>query len=180
MNSPAPTVALSGLAGVRNALRDFQPVKLVSLLDAPLMPETPDIIQRPNHLKLELNDISEPTEGLILPTEEHVEQLLAFGERWPPTDRLLIHCWAGVSRSSAALLILLVQKNPGHEADVVKQVARRASHIRPNRRLIELGDRALSCGRRLISAAQMIDESPPPNLAERVFEFPIGLAMVAD
>ena len=169
-------IALSGLAGVSTALREFQPVKLVSLLDAPLMPATPAIIRQHDHLKLELNDISQPTEGLILPSEEHVARLLAFGNRWMPPERLLVHCWAGVSRSSAALLLLLVQKTPGHEVEIVEQVVRHVPHIRPNRRLIELGDRALGCGGQLISAVQAIPESPPHDLAERVFELPVGSA----
>jgi len=173
-------IALSGLAGVKNALCDFQPVKLVSLLDAPLMPATPDCIARENHLKLELNDISDPTEGLILPNEEHVERLLAFGKNWTPSERLLIHCWAGVSRSSAALLILLAQKNRGREADMVRLVRSRAPHIRPNRRLIELGDRALGCQQRLVSAVRPMEETPPHDFADRVFEFPVSLAMTAD
>ncbi|MDE2228757.1 MAG: dual specificity protein phosphatase family protein [Alphaproteobacteria bacterium] len=171
-------IALSGLAGVKNALCDFQPVKLVSLLDAPLMPATPDLIKQENHLKLELNDISDPTEGLILPNEEHVDRLLAFGKNWtPPSERLLIHCWAGVSRSPAALLILLVQKNPGREADMVMLVRSRAPHIRPNPRLIELGDRALGCQNRLTSAARSMQETPPHDLADRYVEFPVSLAM---
>jgi len=173
-------IALSGLAGVKNALCDFQPVKLVSLLDAPLMPATPDVIERENHLKLELNDISDPTEGLILPNEEHVERLLAFGKNWTPSERLLVHCWAGVSRSSAALLILLAQKNRGREADMVSLVRSRAPHIRPNRRLIELGDRALGCQQRLASAVRPMEETPPRDFADRVFEFPVSLAMTAD
>jgi predicted protein tyrosine phosphatase len=170
-------IALSGLAGVSNALRDFQPVKLISLLDPPLMPATPDLIERKNHLKLELNDISAPTEGLILPNEEHIERLLAFGESWAPSERVLIHCWAGVSRSPAALLILLAQKNPGREEEMARLVRSRAPHIRPNRRLIELGDRALGCQNRLTSAVRPMQETPPHDFADRVFEFPVNLAM---
>ena len=178
MNRSPPRVALSGLAGVETALRDFQPVKLVSLLDALLMPAAPDSIPRHNHLKLELNDISEPTEGLILPSGEHIERLLAFGERWVPTERLLVHCWAGVSRSPAALLILLAQKNPGREREIVAHVVHLAPHIRPNRRLIELGDCALGCRNRLVSAVQTIPESPPQAVAEHVFEFSSDLTLV--
>ena len=55
-----------------------------------------------DHLRLFFNDIAAPAEGLIHPMPEHVVQILSFGSRWPRSAPLVVHCWAGISRSTAA------------------------------------------------------------------------------
>ena len=70
------------------------------------------------HQKLELrfHDIIEETPGQILPREEHVAAVLAFGRdlmREPREDaHLLVHCHAGISRSSASMTLILAQFLP--------------------------------------------------------------------
>jgi len=51
----------------------------------------------------QIRDIVTELEGHTLPSRSHVETLLTFVRRWDQTGPLLIHCWAGVSRSTAAL-----------------------------------------------------------------------------
>lgn len=155
-------IALCGLLGIENAVGSFRPQKLITLLDPPIRLRTPTAVRNRNHLKLGVRDIACYLPLFGAPSRRHVRRLLEFGAHWELSERLLVHCAAGVSRSAAALLILLAQKNPGREHDVVARVCAQAHHIRPNRRLIRLGDELLGCSGRLVAAVERI---PPPTLA---------------
>ena len=48
----------------------------------------------------------------MLPCEEHVADLVQFALDWDRKAPLLIHCWAGISRSTAAAFITLCALNP--------------------------------------------------------------------
>src|SRR3954454_9292699 len=103
------------------------------------------------HEKLELrfNDIIEDTPGQIVPREEHVSALLGFGRDLmaePPQDaHLLVHCHAGISRSSAAVALILAQGLPSLSArQILQDVIRIRPKAWPNLRIIELGDALLS------------------------------------
>ena len=115
------------------------------------------------HEKLELrfHDVIEEGPGLIPPTEGQVEQLLAFGrdlDREPAAQaHLLVHCHAGVSRSSASMALLLAQampETPG--AAIFAEVLRIRRQIWPNLRIVEMGDRALGRHGELVAAAHGI------------------------
>ena len=55
-----------------------------------------------NHLWLQFHDINEPRDGHVHPAGAHIEQLIGFVGRWERTSPLVVHCYAGVSRSTAA------------------------------------------------------------------------------
>jgi predicted protein tyrosine phosphatase len=78
------------------------------------------------HAKLELrfHDIVDPRPGEILPDRAHVDAILAFG-RTLQTERasLLVHCHAGISRSTASMALLIAQAAPDMPpADVLRTV----------------------------------------------------------
>jgi len=112
------------------------------------------------HEKLELrfHDIIENVPGQIAPSRDHVAQLLAFGRDLcaePPANaRLLIHCHAGISRSTAAMTLILAQCQPDVPArrimDGVLDIRGKAW---PNLRMIEFGDAMLGRKGTLIQAA---------------------------
>ena len=111
------------------------------------------------HCRLELrfHDAIMPEPGVILPAPEHVEQLLRFGREALASVRgahLLIHCHAGVSRSTAAAILCLTQAYPTRSAyDTLGDVVRLQPAAWPNLRLLELGDEALGRHGELIAAA---------------------------
>ena len=79
---------------------------LVSLLSPGLSTPRPDAIAPERHLQLGLHDIVEAREGHVLARPEQIETLLAFFRAWErqaPQHQapLVIHCYAGVSRSTA-------------------------------------------------------------------------------
>ncbi len=124
------------------------------------------------HAKLELrfHDVIEDTPGLIGPTEAQVEQLLAFGrdlDREPASQaHLLVHCHAGVSRSSASMALLLAQAMPDTPGEAIfAEILRIRRQIWPNLRIVEMGDRALGRDGDLVAAAhgvyrQQLDRNP--------------------
>jgi predicted protein tyrosine phosphatase len=112
------------------------------------------------HEKLELrfHDVIENIEGVVLPSAEHVSALLAFGRdlRAEPSRQahLLVHCHAGVSRSTASLVLLLAQALPHRRAsEVATEVMRIRPQAWPNLRLIELGDVMLARRGEIVAAA---------------------------
>jgi predicted protein tyrosine phosphatase len=109
-------------------------------------------------LELRFHDVIEEGPGTIPPEPAHIDRLLEFGRvlgRAPaPGAHLLVHCHAGVSRSSAAIALLIAQAAPHRSGSAIFAELRRIRpQIWPNLRIVELGDRALGRDGDLIAAA---------------------------
>src|SRR6202171_4381900 len=59
-------------------------------------------VEAEDHLWLEMDDIAEEMDGMIAPSEKHIERLLTFLKRWDRTQPMVVHCYAGISRSPPA------------------------------------------------------------------------------
>ncbi|ACA20624.1 protein tyrosine phosphatase [Methylobacterium sp. 4-46] len=110
---------------------------------------------------LRFHDIIAPTRGQVLPEPDHVAAILAFGQDLAgerPRDRhLLIHCHAGISRSTAAMTMLLAQAHPDlDEAAVVARVHELREKAWPNARMIAFADEALGRRGRLSEAVRRL------------------------
>ena len=119
----------------------------------------PDLarIEPANRLILTFNDIVEPTEGLILPSAEHVSALIDFARRWDRAAPLLIHCWAGISRSTAGAFITACVQFPDHDEVRIAQALRRSSPFAtPNPRMVALADEQLGRQGRMVRAIAAI------------------------
>jgi predicted protein tyrosine phosphatase len=104
-----------------------------------------------------VHDISEPQDGFVLPQPEHVEQLIAFVQRWPRETALVVHCYAGVSRSSAAAFVAVCALNPaGDEAAIAAAMRRASPTATPNTRIIAIADQLLARQGRMIRAVEAI------------------------
>jgi predicted protein tyrosine phosphatase len=125
---------------------------------------------------LRFHDILEPQLGLIPPEPRDVEAILKFGkelegqEPYSGERHLLIHCHMGISRSTAAMAMLLVQAHPEQDEEAI---AERLTAIRPkawpNSRMIAFADEMLARGGRLTLAARKMHGrllSLQPHLAE--------------
>lgn len=133
-------------------VRDLRPSHLVSLLAPHEQPPTPEGLLAKRHLRVGIDDISEPLDDYICPEETHVGELIDFLRGWEPRAPLVIHCYAGISRSMAAALIALALPVPGREIEAARHMRAEAPHASPNRRLIALADAVLGCEGRLIAA----------------------------
>lgn len=115
------------------------------------------------HRKLELrfHDVIEDGPPTMPPSDDHVAKILAFGRDLmaePPEDaHLLVHCHAGISRSTAAMALVLAQALPEEPADrILGNVLRIRPKAWPNLRIIEMGDVMLSRNGEMIAAAHQI------------------------
>jgi predicted protein tyrosine phosphatase len=122
-----------------------------------------DQVQRPesilpaNHLKVSVDDITEPMEGFVIPSEAHIEQVLAFVRGWDRGAPLVIHCYAGVSRSTASAFAAACMLNPHRDERVIAQQIRAASPMAsPNRLMVGLADKALGRDGRMLRALEEI------------------------
>jgi predicted protein tyrosine phosphatase len=167
-------IHVCGLAVLPDLTNELQPTHMVSLLGDDPFPSTPDSVVPDGHLKIQMHDISEPQPGFIAPDREHLERLLDFAQDWRRSGPLVIHCYAGISRSTAAALMVVCSYNQGREREAAQMLRRRAPHAYPNQRMIALADDLLGCGGRLREAVDAM--AAPDFLAPlRVIELPIRL-----
>jgi predicted protein tyrosine phosphatase len=108
-------------------------------------------------LALRFHDVIDEREGAIAPQAADVERLLRFGreldQAQPERPYLLVHCHAGVSRSTAAMFLLLAQARPDRPAaEALAALCRVRPGAWPNLRLVEHGDALLGRRGELLAA----------------------------
>jgi predicted protein tyrosine phosphatase len=146
--------SLSKLDTVASAIR---PNRVVSLVRLDPMVATPDGIAPEHHLRLSFHDITTPQAGMVPPTEKHVIELLAFARDWDRRAPMLIHCFAGISRSTAAAFIVACALQPATEEERIADALRAASSsATPNARLVAIADSALGRYGRMVAAVRRI------------------------
>jgi predicted protein tyrosine phosphatase len=145
--------SLNALAGVAARLASFDLLTLLS----PGHPETDwRELNCRRHVRLAFHDIVEPLPDLVAPDHDLMQAVLNFGRESQPERSLLIHCWAGISRSSAAAFAIACDRNPGFERDIATELRRRAPSVTPNRLMVRLADDLLQGNGRLIDAIEGI------------------------
>lgn len=144
---------------------------VLSILD-PDYPEPDAFARYPAHAKLELrfHDVIEERAEVVAPRRSDVDLLLAFGrdllEEPSPDRHLLVHCHMGISRSTAAMVLMLAQARPEISARaLIDEVVRIRPRAWPNLRMVTFGDALLRRDGALIAAAH-------GHYAERVAEQP--------
>jgi predicted protein tyrosine phosphatase len=148
-----PRLLVAPLSSLADALSAHAPSHLISLLSPEHMIQTPDGFPAAMHLRLGVNDIVDPAAGTAPPARMHVDELLVFSRTWDSKQPLLIHCWAGISRSMAcAFTILCDRLGPGREIEIARAMRQRAPHAQPNRLLVSHADDALGRGGKMIAA----------------------------
>ncbi len=138
--------------------------RAITLINGPMMADivTPAHLQAADHLRLIMNDIDHPAEGLIAPDADHIHQLIDFLEGWDQDTPLLIHCHAGISRSPAAVFIALCLLCPQIAEDELAQRLRAASApAKPNRLLVRLADEIMGREGRMVAACSALAVPSP-------------------
>ena len=139
-------------------------VTLLGIEDAVPLPAT---ITAENYLRLAMHDISTPADGYVAPHSEHVENLIGFVRRWPRAAPLVIHCYAGISRSTAAAFTAVCTLNPHRdERDIAKALRRASPTALPNARIVRLADDLLGRQGRMVAAIETIGPHVPAIEAE--------------
>jgi predicted protein tyrosine phosphatase len=150
-------IIVTPLSALPDSIRRYRPSRVVTLLSPEHMIGTPEGLADEHHLKLPVNDIAEAWAGESPPAETHVHALLKFGRAWEADAPIIVHCWAGVSRSMAAAYTILCDRlGPGHELAIAREIRVRAPHADPNRLIVRLADEMLGRDGRMIEAVELI------------------------
>jgi len=139
--------SLGGLAGVAGALGRFD---LLTLLSPGHVGDGHRKLGAGRHLQLAFHDINHPAPGLIAPDAATMQAILDFAGA--AENPVLVHCWAGISRSSAAAYIIACDRNPGFERAIAAELRRRAPSATPNRLMVQLADDLLGRDGAMVAA----------------------------
>lgn len=130
---------------------------VVSLLGVGDRVDLPSDIAERNHLCLRVHDICEPLDGHVAPDATHVEDLIRFVRDWDRAAPLVVHCWAGISRSTAAAFVSVCALRPQRDEQEIAWAIRRASPTAtPNSRIVSFADELLDRNGRMIAAVAAI------------------------
>ena len=152
-----PRIHVCSLALVPTTVAETGASHLVSLIKDGTPVSRPEAIAAERHLYLGFDDIIEPMEGMIAPAEEHVRELLTFVDRWDRSQPMVVHCYAGISRSTAGAFISLCAVNPNRSEQEIAGLIRAASPTAtPNARLVAFADRLLDRRGRMVEAIDAI------------------------
>ncbi len=148
---------VSPLSRLHNTVAAVRASHVVTLINVGTVVERPPGILAERHLFLGMSDIAAPIDGHILPGQDHIAQLIAFVGAWDRQAPMVIHCWAGISRSTAAAFIAACALRPDRDEEEVADALRAAApSATPNARLVALADTALGRRGRMIRAIDRI------------------------
>jgi predicted protein tyrosine phosphatase len=115
-----------------------------------------------NHLKVSMDDITEEMDGFVAPSETHIDQVLNFVRGWDRRAPMVMHCYAGISRSTASAFAAACMLNPHREEIAIARQIRAASPIAsPNRLMVSLADKALGREGRMLRALEQMGPGNP-------------------
>lgn len=150
-------IYVSPLSKIEQTVVHVGAERLISLLSVGTEMTRPGSIRAENHLLMNMHDISAEQDGMTLPGEMHVRQLLDFAGAWDRSRPLAINCWAGVSRSTASAYIIAAAFDPSRdEAELATLLRRLSPTATPNPRLIAVADQILRRDGRMVAAIAAI------------------------
>jgi predicted protein tyrosine phosphatase len=150
-------IHVCSLARLHDTVQQSGALHIVTLLKHTDRVERPSHISEANHLILGLDDITAPMDGYIIPGEEHVDKLISFVRGWDRAKPLVMHCYAGISRSTAGAYVAACALNAQRSEHAIAHELRRASATAtPNARIVSLADRMLGRDGRMVAAIESI------------------------
>src|SRR5580704_12505298 len=150
-------IHVCSLARLHETVADAGARHVVSLIGDEGNVVRPQAVAPENHLWLRLHDISAPLDGYIMPGEEHVADLIRFVRGWDRRTPMVVHCYMGISRSTASAYASVCALNPERsEADIAQSLREASPTATPNIRIVSLADKLLGRQGRMIAAVETI------------------------
>jgi predicted protein tyrosine phosphatase len=150
-------IHVCSLARLHSTVEETGARHVVTLLGVDDHIERPSRVPAGNHLFLRMHDICEPLDGHVAPNAAHVEDLLDFVRGWDRAAPLVVHCWAGISRSTAAAFVSVCALRPERDEREIAWAIRRASPTAfPNIRIVSFADAMLGRDGRMMAAIEAI------------------------
>ena len=152
-------IKVTGIAKAKSLIGADWPTHIISVINdaGPNWPATHIDQQHSNHAIWEFHDVEndEPMEyqELVKPTMKTMREIMEQVEAWNlgDDDKLLIHCSAGKSRSTAIALAILVRAGMTFQ-DAMGRIKLLSPAMCPNRLMVEMFDEILG------QEGQLIDE----------------------
>jgi predicted protein tyrosine phosphatase len=152
-----PFIQVCSLARLADTVSAIEASHVLTLINDRTPVTRPEVIHAERHLYIPMSDILEPMDGHILPADTHVRSVIDFATRWDREKPMVVHCYAGVSRSTAAALISVCALRPERsEREVAALIRQRSPTATPNLKLVAVADDILGRGGRLHDAAASI------------------------
>lgn len=169
---------ISSLKDVHDIAAKEKPDRVISLLSPGSDFPSFDAYRDDRHHRIEVHDILEAAPDRPAPGDAHVESLISFLDAWNTDDHLLIHCWAGMSRSTASAYIAACMHNPdADEALIADTLANASPTAFPNTRIVAIADEMLGRSGRMEKAAKKIraDEGRLTEIYRQVEATPFSI-----
>lgn len=150
-------IHVCSLARLNDTVVDTRARHVVTLIKDVSLVRRPGSITAENHLLLDMDDIVAEMDGYVPPNQTHVEKLIDFVTRWDRTAPIVVHCYAGISRSTAGAFITACALNPKRDEMAIARSIRDSSPTAiPNIRLVTFADAILGRQGRMVNAIQAI------------------------
>jgi predicted protein tyrosine phosphatase len=150
-------IVVCPLSRLAETVAQYRASHIVTLVNSDTLFARPPVVPAKNHLHVAIHDISEPMEGMVCPEAQHVEEYLAFLQRWDRAAPIVVHCYAGISRSTAAAFSALCAARPDLEEEVIAlRLRARSPEATPNARIVALADEILGRSGRMVKAVEKI------------------------
>jgi predicted protein tyrosine phosphatase len=151
------TLIVSPLRDAPTVIKWKRPSHVITLLEDGLMSQAPRALDPSRHLRLSVHDIWQPNAGETLPDDNLVRTILDFAADWRGHSPMLVHCWAGVSRSTATAFLVACERNPETPEATIAQALRAASPgATPNPLIVQLADDIMGRQGRMVDAVKAI------------------------
>ncbi|MEM7423964.1 MAG: protein tyrosine phosphatase [Pseudomonadota bacterium] len=150
-------IYVTPLSRLDDTLRVSGARSLLTLLsiDAPFTP--PQELAPGQWLRISMHDLAEPRHGFVAPSEAHVAEILDFGRAWDRRAPLIVHCHAGISRSTAAAYVIAAALQPDRdEAELARDLRKQSPSATPNPMIIAHADKLLDRDGRMVRAIAAI------------------------
>ncbi|HZS65141.1 MAG TPA: protein tyrosine phosphatase [Xanthobacteraceae bacterium] len=166
-------IHVCSLARLQQTIRHSGATHVVTVLKDIALVERPAGVRPEHHLHIDVDDITSPMDGYRHACDEHVERLMHFVSEWDRGAPMVIHCFAGISRSTASAYAAACALNPERdEADIARALRRASPTAMPNSLIVSLADRLLGRQGRMIRAIEAIG---PGELAYEADPFRLDL-----
>ena len=150
-------IVVCPLSRLAETVAAYRASHIVTLVNNGTLFARPPVVEATNHLHVAVHDISEPAEGMVLPGAEHVSCYLEFMRRWDRAAPIVVHCYAGISRSTAAAFAAYCAERPDlDEEEIALRVRQRSPEATPNSRIVAISDEILGRSGRMVRAIEKI------------------------
>lgn len=151
------TIWICSLDAAPSLARKLRPARVVSLLSPYDTFPVFDGMGPDLHLQVPIHDIVDDVGDWRAPDSSDAERVIRFVESWDRAAPMLIHCWAGISRSTASAFITACVHNPdANEMQIARAIRDASPTASPNRRLIAHADALLGRNGRMTRAVEAI------------------------